>query len=448
MANPFSLNKQRLIPGTWSWTELQQVVLILDNDRIPVNSDEREARISSKRQSDLFPYYGATGQVGWIDDFLFDDERVLLGEDGAPFLEALREKAYLIRGKSWVNNHAHVLKSIDGLTTNKYVMYYLNIFDYHGYVTGTTRYKLTQARMREIPFPLAPLAEQHRIVAKIEELFTQLDAAEAALKRAKANLERYRRSVLQAAVTGELTKEWRCEHKDCDAWKNTRLNEIGELNRGKSKHRPRNAEFLYGGVYPFIQTGDVKQADGIIREYHQTYSEQGLKQSRLWPAGTLCITIAANIAETAVLGFDSCFPDSIVGFIPNPKVCIVQYVEYFFRTARSNLERYAPATAQKNINLDILSKLEISLPPLNEQKQIVAKVDELFEHVNYTETAVSQSLYQINRLRQSILEEAFHGRLGAQNPEDEPAAALLQRIQAERAANAALPKTQKPKGKK
>ena len=110
--------------------------------------------------------------------------------------------------------------------------------------------------------------------------------------------------------------------------------QLGELNRGKSKHRPRNALHLYGGPYPFVQTGDIKNATGVIREYKQTYSEEGLKQSRLWPKGTLCITIAANIADTALLGFDACFPDSIVGFISESENVDIRFVEYFFSNSK------------------------------------------------------------------------------------------------------------------
>src|SRR6266568_690687 len=99
-------------------------------------------------------------------------------------------------------------------------------------------------------------------------------------------------------------------------WKERGLNELGFVGRGKSRHRPRNAQFLYGGPHPFIQTGEIKHADLYVTTYTQTYSDEGLAQSKLWPAGTLCITIAANIAETAFLGFDACFPDSIVGFTP------------------------------------------------------------------------------------------------------------------------------------
>jgi type I restriction enzyme S subunit len=195
------------LPEGWVWTTLDQCVDILDHKRVPINSTERDARIAAKTEGNLFPYYGATGQVGLIDDYLFDEELVLLGEDGAPFLEPNKPKAYIARGKFWVNNHAHVLRARDGLLLNALLQHYLNIFDYHDFVTGTTRLKLNQARMREILVPVPPLPEQRRIVAKIEELLSSLDAGVASLKRVQAALKRYRAAVLKAACEGRLVPQ-------------------------------------------------------------------------------------------------------------------------------------------------------------------------------------------------------------------------------------------------
>ena len=247
--------------------------------------------------------------------------------------------------------------------------------------TGSTFKSITKGFVEDLEFDLPPLLEQHRIVARIEELFSELDKGVESLKTARAQLKVYRQAVLKHAFEGRLTAQWRKENKDklekpeqllarirqersvryerqlqewriaVKEWEGkgkpgrkplkprkpaemprfnsaelaklplspeghtyTYLANLGELARGKSKHRPRNAPELFGGPYPFIQTGEVKAARRIIREHSQTYSELGLEQSKLWPEGTLCITIAANIAETAFLGFDGCFPDSVVGF--------------------------------------------------------------------------------------------------------------------------------------
>ena len=209
--------------------------------------------------------------------------------------------------------------------------------------------------------------------------------------------------------------------------------QIGELNRGKSKHRPRNDPRLLGGPYPFIQTGDVKNSGGLVRNHSQTYTEFGLQQSRLWPEGTLCITIAANIADNRViLTYPACFPDSVVGFSADRSVT-VRFAELFLRTAKQELARFAPATAQKNINLEILSEVGVPLPPVTEQERIVAEVDRRLSLLAEVDREVQADGLRADHLRQSILKHAFEGKLVPQDPNDEPVSLLLERIRADRA---------------
>ncbi|NCT16431.1 MAG: restriction endonuclease subunit S, partial [Flavobacteriales bacterium] len=177
--------------NNWQIKKLGEVVSILDNLRKPINSTERLQRINGKNQKDLFPYYGATGQVGWIDSFLTDGEFILVGEDGAPFLDNFKNKAYKISGKTWVNNHAHILKEKENITLNNFILYYLNSIDYRQYVNGTTRLKLTKGSLTEIPFPLPPIGIQKAIVSKIEELFSELDKGLEDLKTAQQQLKTY-----------------------------------------------------------------------------------------------------------------------------------------------------------------------------------------------------------------------------------------------------------------
>lgn len=191
------------LPNGWVHLILDDIVDVHDNLREPVNSAERAKRHGP------YPYYGATGQVGWIDDYRQEGEFVLLGEDGAPFFDWIKDKAYLVSGKCWVNNHAHVLKGKEGICSNHYLLYALNQTDYRGYANGTTRLKLTQSAMRRIPVNLAPLKEQHRIVAKIAELFSELDKGVEYLKTAQAQLKVYRQALLKHAFEGKLTVQWR-----------------------------------------------------------------------------------------------------------------------------------------------------------------------------------------------------------------------------------------------
>ena len=185
-------------------------------------------------------------------------------------------------------------------------------------------------------------------------------------------------------------------------WPLRKLGNLGELNRGVSKHRPRNAPELLGGIYPLIQTGDVANSATYISGYTSTYSELGLKQSRMWPKGTLCITIAANIAKTGILDFDACFPDSVVGFIPD-KIVDTLYIHYWFSFFQKILEEQAPQSAQKNINLKILRDLNVMVPPYGLQEQFINFVYQ----VNKSKSAIQKSLDETQTLFNSLMQEYF-----------------------------------------
>lgn len=168
------------------------------------------------------------------------------------------------------------------------------------------------------------------------------------------------------------------------SWDLKRLNEMGFVSRGRSRHRPRDAPHLYGGPYPFVQTGDVKHAGLYLTEFTQTYSEAGLAQSRIWPAGTLCITIAANIADTAILGMDACFPDSIIGFIPDEKKGDVRFVKYLFDALlKKKFKQFTQGAAQDNLSQEKLLSLKFPVPILSEQRRIasiLSTYDDLIEN--------------------------------------------------------------------
>jgi len=234
--------------------------------------------------------------------------------------------------------------------------------------------------------PIPPLKIQAEIV-RILDTFTALTAELTAELTDRKKQYNYYRDRLLTFEKGEV--EWKT------------LGEVAlDFGRGKSKHRPRNDPKLYGGNTPFIQTGDIRNASHIIDTYSQTYSEIGLKQSKLWTKGTLCITIAANIAETSILGFDACFPDSVIGFVANPEKTTSGYVEYLLSSLKTKLEEMGQGSAQNNINLGTFKNLRLPFPPLAEQVRIASLLDK-FDTLT---TSISEGLPREIALRQKQYE--------------------------------------------
>ena len=280
-------------------------------------------------------------------------------------------------------------------------------------------------------FPLPPLSEQQRIVERIEELFAKLDEAKEKLQDVADSFAVRKAAILHKAFTGELTKQWRRKNGVSDeSWEEKKLGEVGVLERGRSKHRPRNDERLFGGIYPFIQTGDIANADMFIEKHNQTLSDFGMQQSKLFAKNTICITIAANIGKVAILSYDSCFPDSVVGLKTDEKTDF-KYVYYYLSTQQKELESKAPATAQKNINLKVLNDLDIPLPSLPEQHEIVRLIDDLLARERAAQQAAEQTLASIDLMKKSILARAFRGELGTNKASEASALELLQQVLAE-----------------
>lgn len=190
-------------------------------------------------------------------------------------------------------------------------------------------------------------------------------------------------------------------------WQNFKLREVGTLQRGRSRHRPRYAFHLFNGPYPFIQTGEVREARKYVSTFENTYSEAGLAQSKLWPKGTLCITIAANIAELAILGFDACFPDSVLGFIPDETRSDLDFVYYTLTHFQKQLKHIGEGSVQDNINLGTFEDIEFPFPSLTEQKAIASVLSSLDDKIdllhrqNKTLEAMAETLF-----RQWFIEEA------------------------------------------
>ncbi len=243
--------------------------------------------------------------------------------------------------------------------------------------------------------------EQQRIVALLDQAFDGIAKARA---NAEQNLQNAR-ALFESHLQSVFTQRG-------EGWKMKTLEEISTtFGRGKSKHRPRNDKKLYGGKYPFIQTGDIRNAEHFITEYSQTYSEVGLAQSKLWPKGTICITIAANIAETAILNFDACFPDSVIGVVTNPAEADVDFVEYLLQSFKARIQALGKGSAQANLNMGTFENERFPFPSITEQKKIVSKFDALREETQRLAALYQRKLGALDELKQSLLHQAFSGAL-------------------------------------
>jgi len=346
-------------------------------------------RAEQRSESGRFPVYGSNGIVGSHSEAVVREPTIVVGRKGAIGEAHLAEKG------CWPIDTAFYTQFRQrGVVSLRYLLLWFRIVDLKSLAITATIPGLNRNTLYAQQVPVPPLREQERIVKLLDE------ADE--LRKLRAQADSRTATLIPAlfhAMFGDPIKNAR-------RWPHCSFADAGKLDRGRSKNRPRDEPSLYGGKHPFIQTGDVANSDGQIITYTQTYSEQGLAQSRMWPAGTLVITIAANIGKTAILTFPACFPDSMVGFIPGERV-LVDFVRQWLVTMESRLEEAAPQMAQKNINLRILSQLTIPVPPLPLQKEFAQQVAAIRE----LEIAQATSRQRLEALFQSMLHRAFNGEL-------------------------------------
>ena len=380
----------------FDYSPLGEIVEICDNLRKPINSKERQQRIEGKAKSSLYPYYGATGQVGYIDDYITDGEYVLLGEDGAPFLNAFADKAYIISGKTWVNNHAHILRS---KTNNKFLCYYLNSFNYKGYVSGTTRLKLTQNEMKRIPVPNPDAETQHRIVTKIEELFSQLDSGVETLRKTKQQLAVYRQAVLKEVFDG-FTDYCRIGEV-CDNIVDCPHSTPKWVSKGKLCLRTTN--FRRGFL-------DLSEPNYVSEE---TFNE---RIKRLKPhEGDVLYS-----REGAILGIACIVPKDIelclgqrMMLLRTNKNTIPQFVMHWLNSPyiTSYIKTITGGSASPHVNVGDIKMMNLPKINLSEQKCIVNEIESRLSVCDSIEKTVYEALQQAEALRQSILKKAFEGKL-------------------------------------
>ena len=401
------------LPKGWRWTPLSEVADNLDNKRKPINAAERETRQGN------VPYYGATGQVGWIDKHLLDEEVVLVGEDGAPFLEPGRAKAYMIAGKSWVNNHAHVLRAKDGMP-NAYLMHFLNILDYSPYVSGTTRLKLTKGAMSKIPVPVAPLPQQRRIVSAIELQLGRLDTAVARLHGAKAKLKNYRLAALDAAFGGQLTGERLTTDGVPLGWKLELSGDLmPDINNG---YTPTAEKLLTQGARPFIKVYNLTFTGALDYTLKPTFIDEethskGLKRSICYPGDVLINIVGPPLGKVSCVSAE--YPEwninqAIVRFRPSERITS-RYLTYLMqspRIIRWLTDRSRATAGQHNVRVTTCREIPMPVCDVAHQERVADAIDDQLNAHRAIEQTIDAQLERSTRLRQAVLKRAFEGRLG------------------------------------
>ena len=304
-----------------------------------------------------------------------------------------------------VSSHLATITADPSCADPRFLLYFLATVQAQDLVQDHAYPSLNLPLIAGIDVPTPPLDEQRRIVAILDEVFEGIAISKANAEKNLQNARELSDSRLRALVS-----------EQAEGWNRKTLREIAvNFGRGKSKHRPRNDPKLYGGPYPFIQTGDVRGSDHLIMDFTQTYSEAGLAQSKLWPKGTLCITIAANIAETGVLGFDACFPDSVIGVVVDDRQTSSKYLEYMLQTVKADLKAKGKGSAQDNINLATFENERFPFPDLSVQAGIVESLDALSAELVRLEATYTNKLAALEELKRSLLHQAFNAALTAKS---------------------------------
>ena len=342
----------------------------------------------AKRSGEGFAVFGSNGQVGRHQDALTGGKTIIVGRKGS-----LGEVTFSF-DRCWPIDTTYYVDE-SATTTDLRWLYYrmkampLPLLNRAAAVPGLNREDAYAQRLL-----LPPIEEQRRIAAL-------LDAADAL--RAKRRLAIAKLNSLTQAIFLDMFGD---PVDNPRGWPVDALTKLGDLDRGVSKHRPRNDPVLLGGDWPLIQTGDVAASGGYVTEFTTTYSDVGLAQSKIWPVGTLCITIAANIARTGILTFEACFPDSVVGFTAGFEGAS-EYVRCFLNFLQPVLESQAPESAQKNINLKILRGLRVPIPP----EELIVVCAERVRQVHALNGHGLQQQASLETLFASLQQRAFRGEL-------------------------------------
>jgi type I restriction enzyme S subunit len=401
----FQMTELGPLPEEWRVVRLGEVVEIHDKLRIPLSDKQRQSR------KGIYPYCGANGVLDYIDDYLFEGEFVLLAEDGG-YWGKFESSAYIMKGRFWVNNHAHVLRAIEKYAINGFLLYMLNFMDISVFISGTTRGKLTQGVLKNLPIPLPPLPEQRAIAHVLRTVQRAKEATEgviAALRELKKSLMQHlftygpvpvterERVPLQETEIGPLPAHWRV----------VRLGELGKVVRGASP-RPKGDPRYFGGTIPRLMVEDVTRDYKYVIPRIDFLTVEGAKLSRFLPKGTVVIQVSGNPGTPAILGVDACIHD---GFAAIQELDInkiaPEFLFYWLDQTKQRHKRLAFGAVFQNLQTYAIRDFVIPLPPLDEQREIAR----MLQAVDAKIAAEQARRAALEELFKSLLHELMSGQI-------------------------------------
>ena len=427
----------------WQTKTLDQISTNLDSRRVPITKGVRAVG--------EYPYYGASGIVDYVAEYIFDENALLISEDGANLLARSTPIAFPVSGKYWVNNHAHILR-FESLTTQRFVELYLESIPLDDYVTGAAQPKLTQKALNSIPIPFPPLPEQQRIVSILDEAFDGIARAKANAEKNLQNARVLFESTLTSAMRGELTSKWRKSHPRVETGSEL-LDRILAKRRSEWSKKGKYAEpvasatndrtsiplswtlanlaqlkafSLYGPRF----SNDDYSISGVLVLRTSDIDERGKVNSDTAPKlkmteeeftkyrcnkGDLLFTRTGSLGTLAVFNDDTkAIPGAyLIQFRPIITEIIPWFLFAFFKSTagQERLTSGAKGTGVPNLNVPTLEGIPIPFPPLEEQGEIVAQLDALAAETQRLESIYQQKLAALGELKKSLLHQAFSGQL-------------------------------------
>lgn len=438
---------------TWKISKLEEVCEILDNKRVPISS--------KNRISGIYPYYGASGIVDYIDKYIFDEELVLIGEDGAKW-GAFENSAFIVSGKYWVNNHAHILKPNNEILINKFLVYFLNYSNLEKYITGATVKKLNQQKLKQIEILLPPLEEQIRIVKILDSAFANIDRSIELVKANLANLDELAQSVLDRAFnplgdsidSTESTQnpsthdtqspyplpqhwEWKSLGEMCKIlnggtpdtknpvfWDLNQSHEVqtdksvvgvgGEVERGEgatSQFKPLHPLAKEKSYY-WATLVDTKQK--YLHSTQRKITQKGLDSSNatLLPVNSVIFSSRASIGEVCIAKVETATNQGYKNFVCDENVLYYEFLYFALQRFAKEIESLAQGTTYKEVSKAKISEFQIPLPKdIKEQEQIAMHLDSVFDKIQKLKELYNAQLQDYEELKQSLLTQAFSGKL-------------------------------------